>query len=100
MRRATANNRAKADQHVAAPGMRQPLGRRRQFPCAGHPDECHRGLVAAVPPPTIEGALDQLASDEFVETTGDQAKALAAGVIVPGGAYAIVKTATGEWRLP
>lgn len=27
-------------------------------------------------------------------------KALAAGCIVPGGALAIVKTATGEWRLP
>ena len=26
-------------------------------------------------------------------------KALAAGVIVPGGAYAIVKTATGQWRV-
>ncbi len=26
-------------------------------------------------------------------------KALAAGLIVPGGAYAIVKTATGQWRV-
>jgi len=26
-------------------------------------------------------------------------KALAAGCIVPGGAYAIVKTATGQWRV-
>jgi hypothetical protein len=26
-------------------------------------------------------------------------KTLAAGVIIPGGVYAIVKTATGEWRL-
>ena len=26
-------------------------------------------------------------------------KALAAAVIVPGGAYAIVKTATGQWRV-
>jgi hypothetical protein len=26
-------------------------------------------------------------------------KALAAGLIVPGGAYAIVKTATGLWRV-
>ena len=27
-------------------------------------------------------------------------KAIAAGAIIPGGAYAIVKTATGQWRLP
>ena len=27
------------------------------------------------------------------------ARALAAGLIVPGGAYAIVKTATGQWRV-
>jgi hypothetical protein len=27
-------------------------------------------------------------------------KAIAAGVIVPGGVYAIVQTATGRWRLP
>jgi hypothetical protein len=54
-----------------------------------------------LPPWAVLAALLALVAVLLCEPSGlaGWIKALAAGVIVPGGAYAIVKTAIGEWRV-
>ena len=54
-----------------------------------------------LPPWAVLAAILALVAVLLCEPSGlaGWVKALAAGVIVPGGAYAIVKTATGQWRV-